>query len=76
MAKLEQNLPERLGTRELTISLKADTKFENIVRFLEKTLIVPEIPGVNGCDPCLSGLDRLVIEDSVINQFRDAQLRR
>ncbi len=60
---------ERIGTRELVISLKADTKFENIVRYLEKTLVIPEIPGVGGCDPCLSGFDRLVIEDSIINQL-------
>ncbi|MFK7888565.1 MAG: hypothetical protein AB8G16_17020 [Gammaproteobacteria bacterium] len=76
MATLEKNLPERIGTRELRISLKADTKFENIVRYLEKTLTIPEIPGINGCDPCLSGLDRLVLEDSVINQLRDIPFRR
>ena len=60
----------RLGTRKLVVSLKSDTKFSDIVRYLEKVLVVPEIPGINGCDPCLSGLERLVIEDLVINQIR------
>ena len=63
-------LKARVGTRELVVSLQSDTKFKDIVRYLEKTLVVPEIPGIGGCDPCLSGLERIVLEDVIINQFR------
>lgn len=63
-------LKTRVGTRELVVSLNSDTKFKDIVRYLEKTLVVPEIPGISGCDPCLSGLERIVLEDTIINQFR------
>ena len=58
------------GTKTLSIALKADTDFKTIVSYLEKTLVVPEIPGVRGCDPCLSGLDRLVLESTILERTR------
>lgn len=54
------------GVREISIALAPDTSFKDIVSYLEKTLVVPELPGVRGCGPCLSGLDRLVIRDMSI----------
>ncbi|HEX6203241.1 MAG TPA: hypothetical protein VF100_09580 [Thermoanaerobaculia bacterium] len=58
----------RVGTRAITLALAPNTEFKDIVRVLEKTLVVPKIPGVGGCDPCLSGLDRLVVESSILTQ--------
>jgi len=37
---------------------------------LKGVLTIPEIPGFKGCRPCLSGLDRLVIEDLVVRGMR------
>jgi hypothetical protein len=40
-----------------------DVGFDQIVEILRKVWVVPELPGIKGCDPCRSGLDRFVIED-------------
>ncbi len=58
------------GTKALSIALEPNTDFKTIVRYLEKTLVVPKIPGVGGCDPCLSGLDRIVIDSTILPQVR------
>jgi hypothetical protein len=58
------------GVKELVIALRPDTDFSTIVKFLEKVLVVPELPGVRGCSPCLSGLDRLVLRNSVLEAIR------
>lgn len=60
----------RPGTKELVISLESDSDFESIVKYLRTTLVVPELPGITGCNPCLSGLDRLLIQNTVIDQVR------
>lgn len=54
----------REGTqlREMTLAV-GDADFDEIVEILRKVWVVPELPGVRGCDPCRSGLDRFVIED-------------
>jgi hypothetical protein len=54
----------RKGTqvRELTVAID-DVGFDEIVDILRKVWVVPELPGIRGCDPCRSGIDRLVIED-------------
>ena len=56
-------------TRNLEIALSPETEFADIVKYLEVTLTIPEIPGVRGCQPCLSGLDRLVIESQIFEQI-------
>lgn len=58
----------RPGTKSLTIRLNPDTPFKEIVAYLEQTLVVPEIGGVRGCKPCYSGLDRLLIESTILPQ--------
>lgn len=58
----------RPGTKELVIRLAPNTKFGDIVAYLEQALVVPEIDGVRGCKPCYSGLDRLLIESTVLPQ--------
>ena len=55
--------------RELSIAV-SDVSFDEIVEILRKVWVVPELPGIKGCDPCRSGLDRFVIEDPAIRQLR------
>lgn len=57
------------GIRQLTVALP-DSSFDEIVEILRKVWVVPELPGIRGCDPCRSGLDRLVIEDPAIRFMR------
>ena len=56
-----------VGTKEIRIALASDTDFDTIVKYLRKTLVVPQVPGITGCDPCRSGIDRIVIEDPLFN---------
>lgn len=55
---------------ELHLSLASDTPFEEIVDILKDTLTIPELPGFRGCRPCLSGLDRFILEDEVMRGMR------
>lgn len=48
--------------REITLAV-GDVEFDEIVEILRRVWTVPELPGISGCDPCRSGLDRFVIED-------------
>ncbi len=45
-----------------------DLEFEEIVEVLRKVWTVPDLPGLKGCAPCRSGLDRFVIEDIAIQR--------
>ncbi|HET9228639.1 MAG TPA: hypothetical protein VFR31_18315 [Thermoanaerobaculia bacterium] len=56
------------GVREIRLALDSRTDFKEIVGVLERVLTVKDLPGIRGCAPCLSGLEKLVIEDLVINQ--------
>ncbi|WP_169804767.1 hypothetical protein [Hydrogenophaga taeniospiralis] len=56
--------------RELRVALPSDMPFDKIVDVLKQTLTIPELPGIKGCRPCLSGLDRFVFEDIVNGRFR------
>jgi hypothetical protein len=61
---------KKIGISEMRLALAPDTSFKDIVAVLEKTLTIPELPGIRGCRPCLSGLDRFVIEDLVMRGIR------
>lgn len=52
----------RVEVRQMTVAIP-DVSFEEIVKILRDVWRVPKGPGIRGCDPCRSGLDRLVIED-------------
>ena len=54
------------GTKNLAIALDPDASFDQIVEYLKEALVVPELPGVRGCRPCLSGLERLVVESRIL----------
>ncbi len=58
------------GVRSLTVAVAPTTKFDDLVKILERTLTVPELPGVRGCAPCLSGLDRLLLQDETLSTLR------
>lgn len=61
-------LKRRAGVREVRFAIDSKTDFKELVGALEKVLTIKDLPGIRGCAPCLSGLEKLVIEDLVINQ--------
>jgi len=54
------------GIREVKLAVNPNTEFEKLVEILRETLVVPEIPGVRGCAPCLSGLERFVLQSEIL----------
>jgi hypothetical protein len=58
------------GVREITLAVNGNTDFRELVGVLEKCLTLKDLPGIKGCAPCLSGLDRLVIGDVVLPSIR------
>lgn len=59
---------EKVGVREIRVAVP-DVGFDEIVALLRKVWTVPKAPGISGCDPCRSGLDRFVIEDPAFRNF-------
>jgi hypothetical protein len=57
------------AVKELRVSIPDGGSFDDIVAFLRKVWVVPKLPGIRGCDPCRSGLDRLIIEDPAFRSF-------
>ena len=58
----EEKLRHATQVREISLAV-GNVNFDEIVDILRKVWTVPELPGIKGCDPCRSGLDRFVIED-------------
>jgi hypothetical protein len=56
------------GTKEIRVAVAPNGGFDALVKVLRETLVVPEVPGFRGCRPCLSGLDRFIIEDPAFRQ--------
>jgi len=52
----------RAAVREVRVAV-GNVDFDEIVKILREVWKVPKGPGIGGCDPCRSGLDRFVIED-------------
>ena len=63
MAELE----DVAGVRERAVA--PDVDFEEIVALLRKVWTAPKAPGLRGCDPGRSGLDRFMIEDPAFRSF-------
>jgi hypothetical protein len=61
---------QKAAITEVRLALKQDMPFDDIVAALKVTLTIPELPGFKGCRPCLSGLDRFVVEDIVMRGMR------
>ncbi len=53
----------------LNLAIDSDTSFKEIVKQLEVVLTLPKGIAPRGCDPCLSGLDRLVLESRILNKI-------
>jgi hypothetical protein len=66
---MPQSKRQPVQVREISLAVP-NASFDEIVDILRKVWVVPELPGIKGCDPCRSGLDRLVIEDPAIRQLR------
>lgn len=54
----------------MNLAIDSNTPFKEIVKQLEVVLTLPEGIAPRGCDPCLSGLDRLVLESQILNKIR------
>jgi hypothetical protein len=54
--------------RELNLALSSSTSFDKLVAQLKLVLTLPK--GINGgCDPCLSGLDKVsLINEKIIQR--------
>jgi hypothetical protein len=61
---------KRAALSEVRLSVSPNMPFEDLVAMLKVTLTVPELPNFKGCRPCLSGLDRFVIEDIAMKGMR------
>jgi len=61
-------MPARPALRELNLALPSNAKFDALVAQLKLVLTLPK--GVNGgCDPCLSGLDKIsLINEKIIQR--------
>lgn len=67
----EKFVPElQLGPKEIVFNIDPNADFREITSSLEKLLTIPEFPGFKGCQPCLSGLDRIVITNPAFNRMR------
>ena len=57
------------GIKEVMLAVRPESDFKEIVRQLEHILTIPELPGVRGCAPCFSGLDRFVLQSRILERF-------
>ena len=62
MPKARAVVRKRAEVREMRIAV-GNVGFEDLVKILRDVWRVPKGPGIGGCDPCRSGLDRFIIED-------------
>jgi len=70
MATKKAAIKGKAAISEVRLNLASNTSFDEIVSILKVSLTIPELPGFRGCRPCLSGLDRFVIQDLVMRGMR------
>jgi hypothetical protein len=70
MAAAKVKAKSKVAMSEIRVSVASNTSFDKLVAVLKGALTVPELPGFKGCRPCLSGLDRFVLEDIVMKGLR------
>jgi hypothetical protein len=58
------------GTKEIVFAVSSTASFESLVGIMKEVLTLPELPGIKGCRPCLSGLDRFAFISKVLEQTR------
>lgn len=61
---------QQAAVARMHLDLTSTTSFDGTVAVLKQTLTVPKLPGFEGCRPCLSGLDRPIIEDIAMRGIR------
>ena len=61
---------QQAGVTQMHLDLTSTTSFDGIVAVPKQALTVPKLPGFEGCRPCLSGLDRPIIEDIAMRGIR------
>jgi hypothetical protein len=54
------------GPKELTIALEAEQPFDEMIEVLKQALTLREFPGFSGCEPCRSGIERLLITSRIL----------
>ena len=64
------NRKKAAAVGEVRLLVSPNMPFDDLVAMLKVTLTVPELPNFKGCRPCLSGLDRFVIEDITMRGMR------
>jgi hypothetical protein len=70
MATSTKTTKRKVAVTQMNMALTSSSSFDDLVAALKITLTVPELPGFRGCRPCLSGLDRIVIEDLAMRGMR------
>jgi hypothetical protein len=56
------------GPKELSIALEPNQSFDEMVEVLKQALTLKEFPGFSGCEPCRSGIDRLLIASRILER--------
>lgn len=59
-----------LGVKHVVVAVSDTTDFKDLARMFERVLTIPDLPGIKGCAPCLSGLDKIVFENPLVNVVR------
>jgi hypothetical protein len=62
--------PTTPGTKEVTFAVSSTASFDSLVGIMKEVLTLPELPGIKGCRPCLSGLDKFAFVSKVLEQIR------
>lgn len=52
--------------RQVNLQISADMPFKELVKHLEIVLTLPKEIAPRGCAPCLSGIDRFVLDSKVL----------
>jgi hypothetical protein len=52
--------------RQVNLQIAADMPFKELVKNLEIALTLPKEIAPRGCAPCLSGIDRFVLDSKVL----------
>jgi len=55
--------------RQVNLQIASDTSFKDLVKHLEVVLTLPKEIAPRGCAPCLSGLDRFVLESEILQRI-------
>ena len=63
-------IEQQAAVTQMHPGLTSTTSFDGIVAVPKQALTVSKLRGFEGCRPCLSGLDRPIIEDIAMRGIR------